>query len=77
MSSLVLRDTCGVTRLLVMEADMTVREFAVMEGISLGQVYRRLWEGRLCATKIDGRWLITPAAKNHETAETREVEAGN
>jgi len=44
-----------------METDMkaiSVRTYATKEGISLGTVYRRLWEGRVHAIKRDGRWLI-------------------
>jgi hypothetical protein len=39
---------------------MTVRDYATQEGITLGTAYRRLWEGRLNASKFDGRWLIEP-----------------
>jgi hypothetical protein len=37
---------------------MTVREYASVERISLGTAYRRLWEGRVKGVKIDGRWVI-------------------
>lgn len=39
---------------------MTVREYAVKERISLGSAYRRIWEGRVQAHQILGRWVITP-----------------
>jgi hypothetical protein len=38
---------------------ISLREYAAKEGISLGTAYRRLWEGRVSATKCDGRWLIS------------------
>ena len=37
---------------------MSVRDYAAREGLSLGGVYKRLWEGRVRAVKVDGRWLI-------------------
>ena len=37
---------------------LSVRQFALKEKLSLGSVYRRLWQGQLRATKLDGRWLI-------------------
>ena len=37
---------------------ISLRDYAAKEGISLGTAYRRLWEGRVSATKCDGRWLI-------------------
>jgi len=39
---------------------MTVREYAIVERISLGTAYRRLWEGRARGTKVDGQWQILP-----------------
>lgn len=37
---------------------LSVREFALKEKLSLGSVYRRLWQGQLNARKEDGRWVI-------------------
>lgn len=37
---------------------MTLRDYAIQEGITMGTAYRRLWEGRVGATKFYGRWLI-------------------
>jgi hypothetical protein len=37
---------------------MTVREYAVREGISLGTAYRRIWAGKVEAQQFFGRWLI-------------------
>jgi hypothetical protein len=39
---------------------MTVREYAAKERISLGTAYRRIWEGRVTAHQVLGRWVITP-----------------
>jgi hypothetical protein len=45
---------------------MTVREYAESEGISIGAAYRRLWEGRVNARQLYGRWLITPESNQSE-----------
>jgi hypothetical protein len=39
---------------------MAVREYATKERISLGSAYRRIWEGRVQAHQVLGRWVITP-----------------
>jgi hypothetical protein len=39
---------------------MTVRDYAIQQGITIGTAYRRLWEGHVHATKFYGRWLIEP-----------------
>lgn len=39
---------------------ITVREYATKEGISLGSAYRRIWEGRVEARQLLGRWVISP-----------------
>jgi hypothetical protein len=39
---------------------LTVREYATKEGITLGAVYKRIWQGQLNATQLYGRWLISP-----------------
>jgi len=49
---------------------MSVRSYAIKEGVSLGTVYRRLWEGRIDATKRDGRWLILPSASGGANADS-------
>lgn len=49
---------------------LSVREFALREGLSLGSVYRRLWQGQLNATKVDGRWVISTSHSSSETAST-------
>lgn len=41
---------------------ISVRDYAIKEGISLGTAYRRLWEGRVRARKRDGRWRISAIA---------------
>jgi hypothetical protein len=46
-----------------MEARMTVREYATQERVTLGTVYRRIWEGQVKAEQVYGRWLISPAEK--------------
>lgn len=42
---------------------MTVREYALKEGITLGTAYRRIWEGSVKAEQLLGRWLILPESK--------------
>jgi len=39
---------------------MTVREYALKERITLGSAYRRIWEGRVDAHQLLGRWVINP-----------------
>jgi hypothetical protein len=39
---------------------MTVRDYAIQQGITIGTAYRRLWEGHVHATKFYGRWVILP-----------------
>jgi hypothetical protein len=46
-----------------MEARMTVREYATRERVTMGTVYRRIWEGHVKAEQIYGRWLISPTEK--------------
>jgi hypothetical protein len=38
---------------------LTVRQYAALAGITIESVYRRLWNGRVAAKKISGRWYIT------------------
>jgi hypothetical protein len=55
---------------------ISIREYAIREGISLGTAYRRVWEGRASAAKRDGRWGIltpTPGDTAELTGSRREV----
>jgi len=47
---------------------ITVREYAAKKRITLGTVYRRIWEGNVSATKLYGRWLILTEADLGEKA---------
>ena len=40
---------------------MSVREAASALGVSLQQVYKLVWDGRLSSDKIDGQWRISKA----------------
>ena len=42
---------------------ITVREYALKEGVTLGTVYRRLWAKQIKAEQFYGRWLISPGEK--------------
>jgi hypothetical protein len=55
---------------------ITVRQYAVKEGVTLGTAYRRIWEGQIKAEQFYGRWLISPDEKPEATVrepETLEV----
>jgi hypothetical protein len=39
---------------------MTLREYAQQEGITIGTAYARIWNGKVQAKRVDGRWQITP-----------------
>lgn len=39
--------------------ELTVKEYAQKEGISLQCAYRHLWEGRITRRKFLDRWLIS------------------
>jgi hypothetical protein len=39
--------------------ELTVRDYARSLGITIQTVYRRIWDGRVSARQICGRWLIT------------------
>lgn len=41
---------------------VSMREAASMLAVSLQHVYRLVWEGRLSAEKVDGKWRISAAA---------------
>jgi hypothetical protein len=45
---------------------LTVREYAKQEKITIQATYRRIWEGRLKAKQILGRWLVYPESKERE-----------
>lgn len=52
------------------EGEMELREYASKEHISLGTAYRRIWEGRIRATKHYGRWVILqPQAESNTKSE--------
>lgn len=42
------------------EHQLTVREYARQEGITIQTAYRRIWEGQVKAEQFLGRWLISP-----------------
>jgi hypothetical protein len=42
-----------------MSEPLTVREYAMKEGVTLGTAYRRIWEGQVAARQVYGRWLIS------------------
>jgi hypothetical protein len=50
------------------DRQLTVREYAKEEGITIQTVYRRLWEGRIKARQVMGRWLIAPNEEERATA---------
>jgi hypothetical protein len=53
---------------------ITVREYATKERITLGSAYRRIWEGRVDAQQLLGRWVINPNDHAGEVApETDEL----
>jgi hypothetical protein len=52
-----------------MSEALTLRQYANQEGISLGSAYRRVWEGRVSAKQVLGRWVIEPK-KDAEKQET-------
>lgn len=45
------------------ENKLTLREYAKQEGITIQSAYRRIWDGRVEAERVLGRWLITPSAE--------------
>jgi hypothetical protein len=42
----------------ITEDQLTVREYARQEGITIQTAYRRIWDGQVKAKQILGRWLI-------------------
>jgi hypothetical protein len=50
---------------------MSPREFALEQGLNLLTVYHKIWDGRLTAEKIDGRWMVLvdeqPKARERKT----------
>jgi len=57
-----------------MSESLTLRQYATQEGISLGTAYRRIWEGKVSAKQVLGRWLIEPAL-HRETKELQPVQS--
>ena len=47
--------------------ELTLREYAAREKISLQTAYRRIWEGRVAARQFYGRWLISPEQQKPTT----------
>jgi hypothetical protein len=43
--------------------EVTVRQYAAAEGVSLQTVYHRLWSGSLAGRQVLGRWLVSPEQK--------------
>jgi excisionase family DNA binding protein len=41
---------------------VSMREAAAMLDVSLQHVYRLVWEGRLSAQKVDGKWRLSVEA---------------
>ena len=39
--------------------ELTVRDYARSQGVTIQTAYRRIWDGRVPARQIYGRWLIT------------------
>jgi hypothetical protein len=56
-----------------MSEHMTVREYATKKQVTLGTVYRWLWQGRLDARQLYGRWLITQEQHQPEPAAAVDV----
>ena len=44
----------------IAEDQLTVREYARQQGITIQTAYRRIWDGQVKATQILGRWLVSP-----------------
>ena len=47
---------------------MTLKEYAKQEGITIGAAYARIWNGKVAAERVDGRWQIplpNPIAAAH------------
>jgi hypothetical protein len=52
---------------------LTVREYARQEGITVQTAYRRIWDAKVSAKQFLGRWLISAeqaptASQEHVTA---------
>lgn len=56
----------------IIENQLTVREYARQEGITIQTAYRRIWDGHVEAKQFLGRWLISagpePKALSREHA---------
>jgi excisionase family DNA binding protein len=44
------------------EESMSVRDTASVLNVSLQQVYRLIWDGRLSGRKVDGQWRVSADA---------------
>lgn len=55
--------------------NLSVRQFANREGISLQAVYARLWAGRIPgAVQVDGRWRIPVTDQPSQTSQSLPVD---
>ena len=52
---------------------ISIREYARARGVTMTGVYRKIWEGRLSALKIDGKWQIL-GTKTTESPEQESLE---
>ena len=56
------------------EDQLTVREYARQEGITIQTAYRRIWDGQVNARQILGRWLVSPDSTSEEDDATAALE---
>jgi hypothetical protein len=50
--------------------EVTVRDYARSQGITIQTAYRRIWDGRVPARQIYGRWLITQERSGEPPSKT-------
>jgi hypothetical protein len=50
--------------------ELTLREYAARERISMQTAYRRIWESRISARQVYGRWLISEKNKSEGLVES-------
>jgi predicted site-specific integrase-resolvase len=43
------------------------RRYAELEGISLQTAYQHIWQGKVAAEQVLGRWLILPESESEAT----------
>jgi hypothetical protein len=53
---------------------MTVRQYAVREGITLGTAYRRIWAGQVKASRFFDRWVIQDVGLDERTRDDAETD---